>query len=712
MARWRTDGRWRRNGRRWATAVSLALVASLVVPGLATPSAADDAPSLVVNGTFEAPDVGSWAAAQGAERTRSRVEPSSFHGGHALAVTSSGRPGSGVATTASRATSPGLHAVTVAVKGTASSLGQAVQVTLTDPATGLTARSAPAHLRPWWQTLTVTARTSGTPLRFGIAESADGSVWRAGDTYLVDGVEASAAALPSLTISERQLLVNGTPYAIRGYTYAPAPVGAPAPLPSIAAAALNWSSNPAQCQSDAQLMKAAGVNTLRISFLDVYDDNAYQCLDAFHGAGVGLFWLVNGPQTYQAHESALLEAFWLQLKTTIDAVKDHPSTFGYMIGNENGTMVEHHRQFFPMLEELARRTKELDPVHLTTTSLNFGQFFGRCEAGVGCWGGVGPSVAPSIDLWGVNRYSGRTGYPANTWQNIIDKDPTRPAWITEFGTERYHCVPPPPGFGLQLVLHYFVCADPGSGEDAPAQADWNETAWSQMAANLSVDDPQGAVVGGALFMWSDLWWFALAVFTGTGTQATHDVSGVGGPYCTTTIDNQGITVPGVIEGPIVLGDPGRCGFFHNSMPDGHMSPEWFGSTHTLTVDLPGPRVTTLTYDRMAELHTGTAGPSVTTGPSVSPSACTAVVTWTTDVLTYSRADYGLEHKVAGANVVHSENFVGDHVVEGTTLATTHSVTLTGLAPGQTYRVYARGFDSQGRSGTADGVSFTTPAGAC
>lgn len=699
-------------GSRRATVVALSVLASLLVPGLAASSAEEDASALVANGTFEAPDVGSWAGAAGAQRQRSRVEPSSFHGGHALAVTSSGLPGSGVATSASQPTSAGLHVMTVAVKGTETSLGKAVQIAIADPTTGLTARSAPAHLRPWWQTLTVTARTSGVALRFAVVESADGAAWRAGDAYLVDGVEASAAALPTLTISQRQLLVNGTPYAIRGYSYLAAPVGAPPAVPSAAAAALNWNTNPAQCQTDAQLMKAGGINTLRIVFLDVYDERAYQCMDAFHGAGIALFWLVNGPQSYQAHDPAFQEAFWLQLKGTIDAVKDHPATFGYLIGNENGTRADHHRAYFPMLEELARRAKQLDPAHLTSTSLNGSQFYGQCTPNAGCWGGVGPAVAPSIDLWGLNRYSRSTGYAANTWQGIIDKDPSRPAWITEFGTDRYRCVPPPPGFGLHLALHYFVCADPGSGEDARAQADWNATAWTHMEANLSVGNPQGAVVGGAMFMWSDLWWFALALFTGTGTPATHDVSGLGGPYCNTTIDNQGITVPGVIEGPIVLGDPGRCAFTHSITPDGHMSPEWFGSTHAMTPQSPGPRVTTLTYDRMAELYSGTAGPVVTATPSASPSACAAVVTWTTDVPTYSRADYGLEHKVAGANVVHSENFVGDHVVEGTTLTTAHSVTLTGLLPGQAYRVYARGFDSQGRSGTADGVSFTTPAGTC
>ena len=84
------------------------------------------------------------------------------------------------------------------------------------------------------------------------------------------------------------------------------------------------------------------------------------------------------------------------------------------------------------------------------------------------------------------------------------------------------------------------------------------------------------------------------------------------------------------------------------------------------------------------------------GVSVSPTATTAVVSWTTSSSANSRVDYGTT-TAYGSNVSNS------------TLVTSHSATLSSLTCGTTYHYEITSVDSAGSSSTAD-TTFTT--GAC
>lgn len=673
-----SGGRLRRVRRRpvWSVAIALLLTVVLHVDPGAVASADVDGPPLVDNGSFEAPDISAYAGTDAA--VSERVRGTSFRGGHALAVTSSGRLGSGVTTRAVRDTDAGDHVLTLAVKGTASSLEQVVRTVIVDPATGERTTSAPVHLTPWWQTVGVTARTSRGQLRFEVRESTDGETWSAGDRYLVDVVDAGAAGPTTAATSGRQLIVDGEPFTMRGYYYAPTHPGG-------TIEGVTWNANPAQCQSDAQLLRTAGVNTLRISYAEVgYEPTTYrQCMDAFHAAGVRLVWLIQPPGGFQVQEDteAYVELYWEHLRTAIERVGDHPATLGYNIGNEMKRQEPESNGWFDQLDELARRAEESDPEHVTTTSINHPQFFGHAGPG---GDGVDPDDAPNVDLWGFNHYGFEHGYPDGIWQRIVDQDPTRPVWISEFGTDRYRCEQEPAGIFTPLYL--FVC-NTTSGEDQQPQAVWDAAQWNDIAANLSADDPDNAVVGGTLFMWSDLWWFSFPIFTGgVTTQATHEVTGLSG------------TNP-------VNGQPNH--FVRNHFPDGHFSPEWIGVGHTLLLQDPGPRVTTAAYDRMGDLYSGTAGPEVGGATVAGVGSCSATVAWTTDVPTFSRVDFGRRATVLLGDGIAYDNFVADHTVQDDRLTTDHTVTLEGLAPGQPYRAYVRGFGPDGRSGSAPALEFTT-----
>lgn len=682
-----SDRGWARPRRRLSLVVLLALVAGTLAMGSPTDDDAlvDDGgagggPPLVFNGSFEAPDVSAFSGTGGATVLRSGE--AAYRGARSLAVESSRLPGSGVATETVAHPGAGLHVLTLAVKGTANSSEQVVQAVVTDVATGRRTTSAPVHLTPWWQTVAVSAMTSGGPLRVALEEIAGGGVWSPGDRYLVDVVDLRASTPTPVNTAGRQLMVDGTPFVMKGYVYMAAPPGGFANL-------LTWNTNPAQCQSDAQLLQAAGVNTLRIWYQEAgYEPTSYQqCMDAFHGAGIKLMWLIQPPGGLQTQEDdpAYVEAYWEHLRLAVERVKGHPATMGYNIGNEMKRTVAESNGWFPQVDELARRVKQIDPLHVTTTTMNDPQFFGFAGPG---GDGVGPADAPNLDLWGLNHYGTAEGLSAAVWDRIVAQDPTRPVWISEFGTDRYRCNQDFANGGIFNPLWLVLCGE-GSGEDQAPQAQWNAAQWEDIAANLSADDPDAAVVGGTLFMWSDVWWFAFPIFTGGVTSpVTHEVQGLSR------------TNP-------VNGEPNH--FVRAHFPDQHFEPEWIGSTLNLTPEAPGPRVTSLSYDRMSTLYTGVPGPAITV-PQVEVGACSATLSWSSDVPTFARADYGRTVVVLGPDNLHmADNFLADHWSQDAEASTVHEIVLTGLVPGQDYRAHVRGFDDFGRSGTQPPVEFTTAA---
>ena len=89
------------------------------------------------------------------------------------------------------------------------------------------------------------------------------------------------------------------------------------------------------------------------------------------------------------------------------------------------------------------------------------------------------------------------------------------------------------------------------------------------------------------------------------------------------------------------------------------------------------------------------GSTSISGVSVSPTATTAVVSWTTSSSANSRVDYGTT-TAYGSNVSNS------------TLVTSHSLTLTSLTCNTTYHYEITSVGSAGSASTAD-ATFTTSA---
>lgn len=95
----------------------------------------------------------------------------------------------------------------------------------------------------------------------------------------------------------------------------------------------------------------------------------------------------------------------------------------------------------------------------------------------------------------------------------------------------------------------------------------------------------------------------------------------------------------------------------------------------------------------------TPPPTDTTPPTISavqatPAATTATVTWTTDELSDSRVDYGLDTGYGSP-------------VSNSTLVTGHSIALNGLSPATTYHYRVSSRDAAGNSASSGDYTFTT-----
>ena len=600
----------------------------------------------VPNGGFESGDLSAWRGS-----ALSLVRDFPFDGAQSLLVSSTGA----APVAASLVPAPGggdRQALTLAVRATPATGGRQVRAVLADVTGGRSATSAPATLQPWWQTVTVTVPTASPRVQVQIGGIGDG--WKPGDAFAVDDVRLAAVTPTRAQARGRSLLVNDERYVMRGTVYMPSPIGYPG-------LTNDWTSDPAQCQADAQLMRVAGVNTIRAAV----DPNTWsassapECMDAFYGAGVRIIWGLT--VLAQADTPAFVEATWTQLQRAIELTKDHPATLGYSIGNEVNYLQPNSGGWWPQLDELARRAKALDPAHVMTSTLSENQFVDPT------YGGVRPGFVPHIDLWGLNAFAYRGSY-AGSLHAARTRDATRPVWFSEFGADRYNCVEPTPPYG-------FTCG-PKSHEDVAAQAGWDANNWREIAAHLTTVDPAAGVVGGTAFMWSDAWWFAI-LFSGVGTPAERDTSGIWN------------------------------GFTKDHFPDGHQSSDFFGINHATMPNATGPRVTTATYDALATLFSGRA-PTPVAPPRVTVKGCAAVVDFVTAAPLFGRLDYGPVSVVRANGAIAADSFYPTGWSQEAVPATGHHFSLGGLLPATTYEVHARGFDGAGRPGSPDGVRFATP----
>lgn len=487
-----------------------------------------------------------------------------------------------------------------------------------------------------------------------------------------------------ITVSNKQLLVNGQPFVVKGVNYNPTPRTSPN-WPD------DWTMNTGIVFSDFAKMKEMGVNAIRVyvkydrlfgNWNEQHDPstdltrvdqtvlNNYRTVMA-EADRLGLYVIMN----YSLPENGLYQSdqdvkfgkdartrHKLRFRNVINVFKNRtefPMVLMWAFGNENNFSNKNGgltpSQLFAYYQEAISEAKNgADASHPYTVVLG-----DNWELDIHNTALLGS--APSVDVWSLNTYNTEDGF-----KNLIQNYTTnKPLLLMEFGYD---------------ACNNNVGCDPaGNGfpEAQQNQANFYKSRWENtMLPNLSAYNPARALLGGLVFEWNDEWWKA------SGDFAVHDSGG-----------------------------------FPNSNlgPDYFLNEEWFGLSTAVESGATGGRYYRSAFNELKRMWTQTqpSGPQVV-NPSFDVDGWTQQPTgWSTWSPDGSEdADFAETHGGRQANNHHGTHYkaVPYHVF-------TYQ-RLTGLANGTyTLRAWVRSNGGQTRAemhakefdGTSTIIRLSVPA---
>jgi hypothetical protein len=208
------------------------------------------------------------------------------------------------------------------------------------------------------------------------------------------------SAFSQVTVSGRQILVNGSPYQIKGVCYSPHAIGSP-----------EWTPDFSKVSQDIQLMKAACVNTIR-TYRPITDKTV---LDAFANAGIKI---ITGFTLDDTKNGAY--------STYINTYKTHPAILMWVFGNE----FNYHPDWFnnnlanwySILNSAAGNARSLDPSHPVAT------VHGELPDATAI------NSCPNVQVWGMNIY--RVDNPGSLYSDWAARS-GKPMFIAESGGDAY-----------------------------------------------------------------------------------------------------------------------------------------------------------------------------------------------------------------------------------------------------------------------------------
>ncbi|CAK0866620.1 unnamed protein product, partial [Prorocentrum cordatum] len=196
----------------------------------------------------------------------------------------------------------------------------------------------------------------------------------------------------------------------------------------------------------------------------------------------------------------VLVAGWGQVR----AVMHHPAILMWLVGNEwnyNGLYYG-----LPFEETLAKVSKVVDIIKEVDQGHPVATVHGELPSADTL------KALSSVDIWGVNKYSGLTfGDLFDTWSRVSEL----PMFLGEYGADAYD-------------------ARAGQPNEA-AQAEATSALSAELLSASSAAN-RGPCIGGAVFELADEWWK-----DGTGSPGEHDVGGVspgGGPWPDMTFNEE------------------------------------------------------------------------------------------------------------------------------------------------------------------------------
>ncbi|MEX1382079.1 hypothetical protein [Lutibacter sp.] len=207
----------------------------------------------------------------------------------------------------------------------------------------------------------------------------------------------------SVTVSGRQLLVNETPYTIKGICYHPVPKGSD-------------QRSFDNLTEDLALMVEAGINTIRV-YAPIDDEVV---LDQIQKAGLKV---IIGFGYNQGGNYDILSGTFINY---VNKYKSHSAILMWELGNEYNYHPEWFdgdlKNWYNAMNNAAQLIHENDPAHPVTTA------HGELPDALAL------SLSPNIDVWGLNVY--RWDNPStifSEWSAVSSK----PMYLSEAGGDSY-----------------------------------------------------------------------------------------------------------------------------------------------------------------------------------------------------------------------------------------------------------------------------------
>lgn len=267
----------------------------------------------------------------------------------------------------------------------------------------------------------------------------------------------------AVVVKERKILVNDTPYLIKGICYHPVPIGSD-------------KRDFSGLTEDLALMKEAGINTIRVyepidnsAVLDEISEAGLKVIIGFGYDQEGVYDILSG--TFSAY---------------VDKYKNHKAILLWELGNEYNYHPEWFekeiKNWYQVMDNAAIRIHEIDKNHPVTTA------HGELPDSLAL------ASSPNIDVWGMNVYRwDNPGELFEQWKAVSNK----PMYLSEAGGDSY----------MTITKAGFE-----KGVNEKAQASANDAILGTIFDNLEICS------GLTLFSFTDGWWKA-------GNPATQDVGG-------------------------------------------------------------------------------------------------------------------------------------------------------------------------------------------
>ncbi len=285
-------------------------------------------------------------------------------------------------------------------------------------------------------------------------------------SVLLVGALISCAAHSSskeVKISGRQIMVDNSPYLIKGICYHPVPKGSD-------------KRDFSNLSQDLSLMKEAGINTIRV--YEPIDDK--DVLDEIHAAGIKI---IMGFGYNQDGNFDILSGTFVDY---INKYKEHKAILLWELGNEYNYHPEHFdgdlKNWYTALNNAAKIIHKNDTSHPVTTA------HGELPDALAL------SLCPNIDVWGMNVYRwDEPGEIYSQWSAVSEK----PMYLSEAGGDSY----------MTITKQGFE-----QGVNEKAQAAANAKIMESVFDNMEVCS------GVTLFSFTDGWWKA-------GNNEAQDIGG-------------------------------------------------------------------------------------------------------------------------------------------------------------------------------------------